>query len=240
MTKLKTFFWLLIFFLSILSAIVLFYCRVDDTVTEEDRIYISKYFEDAGIQIGETPQTYDQELALILDVQRAVLLRICDIREFPLDHPREPKDVYIARIGMCTEGSRVIEKILNSLGFKTRHLYIFSINQEWGAIGQFIKGKESSHAVVEVLTRKGWVVVEPLVRWISVDSNNNPVSIVAIQKDIKTHEIVWNSKYLYNMNSIFKKPFGVIYGVYSMNGRAYPPYNFIPDINYQQFMKNFW
>ena len=41
-----------------------------------------------------------------------------------------------------------------------------------------------SHAAIEVLTKKGWLVVDPNHPWISIDALNNPLSINKIKHDI--------------------------------------------------------
>ena len=38
---------------------------------------------------------------------------------------------------------------------------------------------------------------------------------------------------------IYGEDFFAIYGLYSRHGMYYPPYNFIPDINYSEFLDNF-
>ena len=95
----------------------------------------------------------------------------------------------------------------------------------------------ASHAFTEVLTQKGWMVVDSNDRWISIDSKNNPVSIAQIKlsaegaADFAWSQIPPNKKYM--------NPFIFVYGLYSRHGQFYPPYNFIPDVNYRELAQNF-
>lgn len=38
--------------------------------------------------------------------------------------------------------------------------------------------------------------------------------------------------------NIYEQPFTFVYGLYSRHGQFYPPYNFVPDINCGEFVKN--
>jgi hypothetical protein len=37
---------------------------------------------------------------------------------------------------------------------------------------------------------------------------------------------------------IYTEPFTFVYGLYSRHGKFYPPYNFIPDVHYGEFIQN--
>ena len=72
--------------------------------------------------------------------------------------------------------------------------------------------------------------------WVSTDSNDQPISIEAIKRDIEnTVAIEWGEE---PPTAIYTKPFTFVFGLYSRHGRFYPPYNFVPDINYGEFFQN--
>ena len=47
--------------------------------------------------------------------------------------------------------------------------------------------------------------------------------------------IQWNRE---PQTDIYEQPFTFVYGLYSRHGQFYPPYNFVPDINYDEFVNN--
>ena len=61
----------------------------------------------------------------------------------------------------------------------------------------------------------------------------------AIMNNELKDNTIWNSDFAPFMNPILKNNFIYIIGLYSRHGRFYPPYNFIPDINWGEFMYNF-
>jgi transglutaminase-like putative cysteine protease len=79
----------------------------------------------------------------------------------PHGAPREPKNVYLAKSGFCYDRSRVIEKVLRNAGLKTRHISIYSTKKTKLKTKSLIMPGVESHALTEVFTQKGWMVVDP-------------------------------------------------------------------------------
>jgi transglutaminase-like putative cysteine protease len=179
---------------------------------------------------------YNAQLNFINAVQMSVLANAPLNKGIPKNQTREPKDLLSAGNGLCYDRSRTIEKILRYSGLETRHVSFYSSTDTVASLTAILKPNTPSHAVTEVLTASGWLVVDSNSKWVSVDRSNNPISIEMIAKSIK------NSKYpLFKEPppaKIYKNPFIHIYGLYSRHGRFYPPYNWIPDINYQEFLHN--
>jgi len=79
-------------------------------------------------------------------------------------------------------------------------------------------------------------MVAELAPWVSTDLDNQPLSIMDIQIGIN------NSISLKLSNEfptdIYIKPFVCMYGLYSRHGRFYPPYGYLPDIHYGEFLYN--
>jgi len=211
------------------------YLQVDNSITEEDKIYIGKILKDKKVTPPSKPISYEEEITLIINIQNSVLEVAHDNIGIPYNSPREPKDLYISKSGLCYDRSRSIEKISRYFGFQTRHISIYSTENTHSPFQSLITPKTSSHAVTEVLTLKGWIVVDSNVFWISLDGQGNPVSIEQIQSHNNNRIISW-AKPL--PNDIYKKPFTFIYGLYSRHGRFYHPYNFVPDMNYKELMQN--
>lgn len=213
---------------------ILFYHAVDNSLSEEDRQYIPRYLKEVP-SLPENP-TFADELAYIILVQRSVLNIAPRNDGLPLDQKREPKDLYVAKTGLCYDRSRVIEKILRYSGFETRHIFLLSTKDTGSAVKSLVTPGVSSHAVTEVLTKRGWLIVDSNDPWVSTDTINHPISIVEIQSSIeKSVAIQWSMK---PPTSIYVEPFTFIYGLYSRHGRFYLPYNVFPDVNYVELIQN--
>lgn len=211
------------------------YSEVDNSITAEDKQYIPKYLE--GIPALPENRTYDNELDLIIQIQNSVLSKAAHNNALPLATTREPKDLFTAKAGLCYDRSRAIEKILRYVGFETRHIAIYSTKKTGSFLKSLTTPGVASHAVTEVLTQKGWLVVDSNHRWVSLDSNNNPVPISQIQlMAAGSNNISWNQE---PPNKKYLQPFTYVYGLYSRHGKFFPPYNFIPDVNYQELAQNF-
>jgi hypothetical protein len=79
------------------------------------------------------------------------------------------------------------------------------------------------------------MVVDSNRRWLSVDSGGNPVSAAAMRRDAGAGRIRWKTPI---PSPIYGRPFIVVYGLYARHGRAYPPYDPIPDVNYAELLQN--
>jgi hypothetical protein len=216
-------------------ALVLAYHGVDNSLTPEDVEYIGRYLEVGRVRPLPPARTFDEELTFIRAVQHAVLDVAPEDRGIPDDNRREPRDVYLARAGLCYDRSRVIEKILRHAGFATRHVFILS-NEGFGSgLRAFVTAGAASHAVTEVLTARGWLVVDSNSRWLSLDHEGNPRSI----EDVRAGgaSLAWTEK---PPADIYERPMVAVYGLYSRHGRFFPPYNAIPDVNYSELAHNFW
>lgn len=219
----------------ILLTMILTYHQVDNSLTREDVEFIEIILRDMRVAPTLKPRSYEKETQTIVEVQSAVLRCVPGNIGIPYNARREPKDVYFAKSGLCYDRSRVMEKILRYLSFRTRHISIYSTEQTHSAFLSLITPGVSSHAVTEVLTSKGWLVVDSNDSWVSLDKQGNPVPIEQIQSDVGPCNISWSKPF---PSGIYKKPFTFVYGLYSRHGRFYPPYNFIPDINYKELMQN--
>jgi hypothetical protein len=221
-----------IFFICVAAG--LSYHAVDNSLSEEDKQYLQMYLSNVG-SLPENP-TYRNELDFIISVQRSVLNIAPRNDGLPFGQKRELKELYEAKTGLCYDRSRVIEKILRYSGFKTRHVSLYSKEKAVFAIKLFITPGVSSHAVTEVLTKNGWLIVDSNAPWVSTDTNNQPMSLNNIQFGIENSvPIHWGKE---PPTSIYVKPFTFVYGLYSRHGKFYPPYNFIPDIHYGEFVQN--
>ena len=220
--------------LSISIPTILYYHSVDNSLTKDDYEYIPKYLNNIT-QISKE-STYKEELDFISSVQRSTFDIVSVSGSIPINQQREPKELYFAKVAGCSERSRLIEKILRYSGFKTRHIAVYSKEKTHSSIKSLITPDNLSHATSEVLTKKGWLVVDSNHPWVAIDVNNNPLSIKKIQQSVDNSVYIdWKKP---PRDEIYIKSFVAVYGLYSRHGRFYPPYNLIPDINYGEFIQN--
>ena len=213
----------------------LWYNRVDNTLTDEDLSYIPSYTSNISAASPESP--FDEQVQFIRHVQDSVLSIAPVNSGLPRRGEREPKDLYLARTGLCFDRSRVIEKILTKYGFRTRHVFVFSVKNN-NALWAFFTPGVPSHAVTEVQTERGWLVVDSNDRWVSLDGSRNPRGMLELQKAMQGDAMIdWAVVPPPIYSDIAPTVF--VYGLYSRHGEFYPPYYLFPDLNYGELIENF-
>lgn len=181
--------------------------------------------------------TFEGQISVILAVQDAVLALTAAPTDFgiPFNTTREPGDLLIHKVGQCFDRSRSIEKILGSLGLETRHVAVYSTAKTGSKLISLLTPQISSHAVSEVKTAKGWMLIDSNVRWIGLTEDGLVKSLEDIQSLDHT-AVRWNSRNLVEMSNIFSKGFTYVIGLYSRHGRFYPPYSPVPDYNIRHLL----
>lgn len=214
---------------------VLYANQVDNSLTEFDKKYAPIYLQDVQ-ELPETP-TYEEELDFIRDVQTAVLRISPESNGIPEGEKRELRHLYEAGAGLCYDRSRAIEKLLRYSNFETRHISIFSTKNSSSTLEALLTPGVESHAVTEVLTQYGWMVVDSNDAWLSIDVEKRPISIEEMQNSIESSNTIdWHAE---PPSFIYHEPFTFVLGLYSRHGEFYPPFNFVPDIHYPEFIQNF-
>lgn len=215
--------------------VLLAWHAVDNSVSAEDRKYIPRYLVGIRAMPPEATRSYEDEINFVVRVQRAVLDVAPRNEGLPFGAEREPRNLFEARTGLCFDRSRVIEKILRYASLEARHVALYSTRETGSAMKSLLAPGVSSHAVTEVLTKKGWLVVDSNDPWVSLDATTSPVSIWRIKASADRRvRLVWSKP----PNEIYEQPFTFVYGLYSRHGKLYPPYDFIPDINYTELAQN--
>lgn len=224
--------------IAIVALVAILYAHgVSNEVTDADRESVKNYLPEP-VQI-EPAADLAKDIEFIRKVQDSVL-NVAPIDEgIPYGQTREPEDLLKAKQGLCFDRSRVIEKILMAHGFETRHVFLYSTKKTGSSVRSLITPGVPSHAVTEVWTAGGWLVVDSNDRWVSLDSNGNPREIEEIAATSGPGGgIDWKD----DPPGIYKElyPFTFLYGLYSRHGEFYPPYNPIPDVNYGELLYNFY
>ncbi len=242
----KTFLIVSILFLA-LFFVIAFTHHVPKLITAEDKNYIYKIIEVAGYDWDKLSEhtNFDDEINDIRAIQKAVLDLTPVQKQVPFFRPREPKDLYTLRYAQCSDRSRVMDKTLRLAGFNSRIASIYGTSKTNSAIQAFLstdKTKVQSHSMVEVLTSKGWMMVDTNDLWVGLDKSFNPLNLGQWQnnQNILPEEVdMWHPSNKGKIYPLMKGSYTYLYGFYGRHGYFYPPYNFIPDMNWVEFLENF-
>ena len=175
--------------------------------------------------------SFEEEISLITEVQQRILHEVPNGPPIPDYTDREPEDLMRHRSGLCYDRSRTYDKLFSWLGFQVRHVYILYPEHPvkrnklpyWRAF--FTRGT-ASHAVTEVKTQKGWLLIDSNSNWISLTKDGRPVAADDIQENIPDFQQVPH---------YFNRPYLAIRGLYSRRGQLYRPYIPYPQLNWQDF-----
>ena len=175
--------------------------------------------------------SYENEIECIKSVQKSQLKLIkgtaCRKGYINLGD----KGVIYSDTACCFDRSRIIEQTLNSYGFKTRHIFLIS-SDKYGLFSLLTPGNSnSSHAVSEVLTSKGWLGIDSNEPFLLLNNDNLPMTY---RESIKNGYI----KYLSTIPDYYNQSFIQITGLYSRNGKFFKPYlPYIPELNIKDFFR---
>lgn len=219
--------------------------NVSTKITNQDTIALNKIMEQAGYQeiTDASGASYRNQISSIRAIQDAVLKTSPILRKIPLRQTREPADLLASRHGQCSDRARTMQKALIAAGFETRFAALFSRDKmytppETMAIDT---GRDlRSHAVVEVKTERGWLVVDTNDRFISLGEDDQPISLAQWSTYLTNKKsFKWSAGNEGDVYWLMKRPFTIAYGLYSRHGLFYPPFTrYIPDVNISEFVLN--
>ncbi|MBT9393944.1 hypothetical protein KLP40_12290 [Hymenobacter sp. NST-14] len=240
-TRSKKYWWIWAGLIALVGAVAFIsYFNVDRTLTQEDRQYVQAFLPGVPADVAPT-LSYEEQIELIKRAQAAVHAHTTGWNGIPEGQPREPKQLFLSRDGLCYDRSRVLEKIFTYLGFTNRHLAMFQRREGQPAVATLVSSNVPSHAISEVLTKKGWLLVDSNVLWVSLDKKGMPVSMPQLQKAHKLGKKHQWAAHPIGSDSVFYQNQCIpVYGLYSRHGRFYPPYvSGIPDYRIQALWDNF-
>jgi hypothetical protein len=201
--------------------------NVPKDVSAEDIKVIKSFEKEITPYRGED---FLKQIEFIKRVQSTILSKINTKIGIKPENTREIKDLIKLKVGQCHDVSRGIEQTLQYYGYEIRHLYIYFDIKKMGRLIALISPGTPSHAITEVKTSKGWVVIGSLEPWVSVDKNNNIVPADMIPDAIS------RGLFLKNPREKIYENFHSVRGLYSRHGKFFPPYTPIPDINWNDFI----
>ena len=231
--------WSVVLFMAAFSGLVAHY-NVDKTITDEDRYYIQLLLP--GIKEGSAQHmTYEEQVVQIQNIQRSILAHSPKMEGIPEGQPREPKQLYLGHKGLCYDRSRVLEKMCIYLGLQTRHVSLFLREPGVNPLKTLFLHHVPSHAISEVHTAKGWMLVDSNDPWLGLDEQKNPISVRQMMDEYDDkHPVRWLTPVMGAPTSFYSMPCLYVYGLYSRHGRFYPPYtSYIPDYRVGGLLYNF-
>lgn len=244
-TILKTAVIPLFLIIFICGALTLTKHGVSKTITDEDRIYIEKILRQSGVEAArlkeKVPRSFIDEITAIRAIQSSAFTTAPKVAQIPYRHQREPKDLFEADAAYCGDRARYIDKALRYLGFETRYASLYQNRAARNFISTLLTKTSAddvdSHAVVEVRTSKGWLIVDTRRRWISLSAARQPISL-AMLKDKPLSDFEWHNNQEEGW-PLLNAHYYIIYELYSRHGLFYAPYTkYIPDIHWAGFIKH--
>jgi len=218
-------------------AAVLKYSEVDDVLQPEDIPPLTQILgaSSSWPVSAAPPESWDAQRARIQRTVQLVLAAAPQRQHIPEGRTREPADVIRNGGGVCYDRSRLLEKALQFQGFRIRHVALYRQVPGMNRLQAVFTTRTMSHAVSEVLTQRGWMVIDPIDAWLALDAKQDPLSIAQLAaRATGPDRLAWSGQ----ASSFFDKPFLRVYGLYSRHGMFYPPFNRIPDVNYGQLLDN--
>ncbi len=197
------------------------YTNVPTAVTAADKAV----FASLGIQKLSEPLPFDQEIALIRRVQQEVFKRAPLGDGIPEYEAREPADLMRYGQGLCFDRSRTFDKAFSYLGMPSRHVYLL-YRENRSFLGALFRYGQSSHAVTEVKTSRGWMFVDSNTEWIALTRNGEPVDADEVWKRYPEFD---------NAPRYLSEAWWAIRGMYSRKGQFYGAGLPFPELNWPDF-----
>jgi hypothetical protein len=186
---------------------------------------VDVFNKELNIGFLSNPRTFYDEIAAIKIIQHLVFKKAPIGLGIPDYETREPENLIRNRQGLCYDRSRTLDKAFDYINLPTRHVYLL-YRQNRGFWSAMFHYGQSSHAVTEVKTSKGWMVVDSNEEWIALTRDGQVVNA----------DDVWKRSSEFDSIPIYlKSPWWAIRGMYSRKGQLYPPYILFPDINWPNF-----
>lgn len=220
-----------------LLVITMLWHEVPVDATAVERRFLGDQLRAADLVLAPVaPQNFADQIAFLQRVQAFVLAAAPAMTPIPAGQSREPEALFAAKGGHCADRSRAIEKILRMAGFTVRHVFLLARKDGENYWRPLFAASRDSHAVTEVLTEKGWVIVDSNDRWLTIDKDGKPVSAAQLEQQAYSNALWKNLA----PNEIYFTRVTAVYGLYARHGRFYPPYNALPDMNFSELAQNFY
>jgi hypothetical protein len=226
-------------------------------VSQQDRMYLHRFLNDW--HINESPdqvhESFRNELDFISLIQDSVLASVTG-EQIPHAYFGNVEYYYKKRQGICYDRAVLIEKILLLYQFQFRHVYMYFGKDKKTSNTDFFGKGITSHAALEVKTKKGWMAIGTDADWLGIDEHQQLLSFYGLRAELNKT----------NGNPKLRKPGSIgtpvwkirgnnyrfIYGVFSRHGDFFEggsgststslftgKRHFLPDYNFRMLLYNF-
>ncbi len=220
------------------------------TVTDEDKKYIKAFAREWRVDLPaeRIHKSFETEVQFIAAAQQAVMR---SIRHEEVGHDvfGNVSFYYQKRTGFCYDRAVLMEKFFAHYGFPFRHAYLyFGEKGEDPGLLNLLKKSNSSHALLEVKTKKGWMAVGTNADWIGLTKQGNLLSVQTLHDTLQLGELHLKSQPLTGVCFWQEKgnEFGYVYGLYSRHGGFFKNANWflalfsiLPDYHLPSLFSNF-
>jgi hypothetical protein len=192
-------------------------------LTKEDRTYMQRFLKEWNINTNPTQvhQNFETELLFISRIQDSVLSDITG-EQIPHAYFGSVRWYFEKRQGICYDRAVLLEKLLLLYGFPFRHVYIYFGERKPPEFTDFFKKHITSHAALEVKTKKGWMAVGTDGNWLGLTRDARPINYFEVRKELEaTKGEPAGQKAITVGGNVFKSTgyrFRIVYGIYSRHG----------------------
>lgn len=147
--------------------------------------------------------------------------------------PRTAQNIVEAKSTICYDRSWLIETLAEQQGYPARRVFLLA-NTTSNFKPWIFSRNVISHAMSEIHTEKGWVLVENQETWCGV-INETAISVA----DIFRNKEILKQIPLKNKNHILYKNFNYYRGLYSRHGQLFEPYVPFPEVRWKDLLWSF-
>jgi hypothetical protein len=192
-------------------------------LTKEDRAYIQRFLNEWHIHSNPTEvhQSFEAELHFISRIQDSVLTDITG-EQIPHVYFGNVRWYYEKRQGICYDRAVLMEKILLLYHFPFRHVYIYFGEEKTPELTDFFKQHITSHAALEVKTKKGWMAIGTDANWLGVTKSGELMNYFDVRRKVEASKgEPAGEKPITIGGNVWTQAsyrFRIVYGVYSRHG----------------------
>ncbi len=212
------------------AVLVVWASDVDTRPTADDASAIAAL--GVAAECASTSALADQ-ITCLRAIQRAHLEAAPDtscVHEYGVTS-HEPAALLERGRGCCYDRSRLVEKAALSFGMEVRHIALYHTTTPL----DLVRGGTPSHSLSEVRTEAGWMVVDSNQPTLGLRADGAALDAEALGAELRAGGANLVDQ---NYREFFGGDFVVLYGVYSRHGGFYPPYVYLPDVDWAQLHHN--
>ena len=225
--------------------------------TAQDEKYIRLFLHDWHLNVSadSVHRNFNSELSFISTVHDSI---IAEIKHEEIAHSSfgDVSYYYNNRKGFCYDRSVLMEKMLSYYQFPFRHIYVyFGKGEQKPGIFAFFKKGLPSHALTEVKTSRGWMLVGSNSNWVGIDSSGQLLTLAMFRDELHTNQLKLLQNQITGLPPFWTSQhnFRFIYGLYSRHGDFFshqnkniqaasmrPTFHLLPDYNLRMLLYNFF